>query len=87
MVMRADYKALAEDSQWQQTCAAADINMAAMRGRCIVSPFFNDGRPRWLPCMSMSRLNRRCCVTEFICILADPVGSADQSVVMRKRAR
>ncbi len=32
MVMRADYKALAEDSQWQQTCAAADINMAAMRG-------------------------------------------------------
>jgi hypothetical protein len=31
-MMRADYKALAEDSQWQQTCAAADINMAAMRG-------------------------------------------------------
>ncbi len=32
MVMRADYKALTEDSQWQQMCAAADINMAAMRG-------------------------------------------------------
>ena len=32
MVMRADYKALAEDSQWQQTCVAADINMAGMRG-------------------------------------------------------
>ena len=32
MVMRADYKALAEDSQWQQTRVAADINMAAMRG-------------------------------------------------------
>ena len=32
MVMRADYKALAEDSQWQQTRVAADINMAGMRG-------------------------------------------------------
>ncbi len=39
-MMRADYKALAEDSQWQQTRAAADINMAAMRGEVYSSALF-----------------------------------------------
>ncbi|WP_172953935.1 MULTISPECIES: hypothetical protein [Aeromonas] len=38
--MRADYKALAVDSQWQQSLDTAEISMAALRGAVYSSALF-----------------------------------------------